>query len=72
MGNLLGPAHCVIKTGPSDTRVNFSFIQAEFWGAGIDRKQPKTGSNRTLLLREKSAISAIRSLFILKNIYIVK
>lgn len=53
MGNLLGPAHCVIKTGPSDTRVNFSFIQAEFWGAGIDRKQPKTGSNPTLLLREK-------------------
>lgn len=53
MGNLLGPAHCVIKTVPPDTRVNFSFIEAEFWGAGIDPKQPKTGSNSTFLLRKK-------------------
>lgn len=53
MGNLLGPAHCVIKTVPPDTRVNLSFIEAEFWGVGIDPKQPKTGSNSTFLLREK-------------------
>lgn len=53
MGNLLGPAHCVIKTVPPDTRVNLSFIEAEFWGAGIDPKQPKTGSNSTFLLRKK-------------------